>query len=387
METCPLALPCLQLPPGWWLLGAPDAEDIWFDEALLDVRGCHQSTRTAGVVAEYPCEMRDRAEQLRQWRDLGAVAMHPILLARLGRRLIRGDSRAIAERVSSWLSDREIRALGFWLLANESLQLTFERGGFNWTVDNGDEIGESVFVDGRYEGEEIEALLAWLRGTHKSTVVEVGANVGTTTLPLAKAGYYVVAIEPVPTTFAMLTRNVEANGFVGRIRCVNRAISITSGQVDMWVTKGSGLSEVAACNHGPGFSQFGGPFDQFGDSFDDMKHRITVDSSPLVELLKLESVEIDDIAVVWSDTQGYESHVIETGSDLWAAGVPLYAEVQPGLLALHGGVDAFVEGVERTFGRFFTRDALISGRSPQDIKDFRAFIAGLTGSSDALLIP
>lgn len=36
VELCPLALLYLQLPPGWRFLVAPDVEDIWFDEALLE---------------------------------------------------------------------------------------------------------------------------------------------------------------------------------------------------------------------------------------------------------------------------------------------------------------------------------------------------------------
>lgn len=36
-ERCPLALPYLQLPPGWRFLVALDIEDVWYDEALLGI--------------------------------------------------------------------------------------------------------------------------------------------------------------------------------------------------------------------------------------------------------------------------------------------------------------------------------------------------------------
>jgi len=297
-------------------------------------------------------------------------------------RLNIGDGKALAETLSARLSEREIRRLAFSLLAEEPTELTCDRDGLTWTVDTGDEVGESVYVDGRYSGEEIDAVLAWLGDNHKSTVVDVGANVGTTTLPFARVGYHVVAIEPVPTTFAMLSRNVEANGLGSTVRCVNRAISAAAGQVDMWVTKGSGLSELEAAGQGPGFSQI-------GPTFEAMKQRISVESDRLDELLVSEGVKIEDIALVWSDTQGSESYVIETGMDLWTAGVPLYCEVDPTLLSLHGGLDSFLGLVEGTFAQFLTRDVLISGGSPRDIKTFRTFTAELTGfsCSDALLIP
>jgi len=250
-----------------------------------------------------------------------------------------------------------------------------------WTVDTGDEIGESVYVDGSYEREEIDAVLAWLGDEHGSTVVEVGANIGTTTLPFARAGYFVVAIEPVPKTFSVLSRNVESNGLASQVRCVNRAISTTSGPVDMWVTRGLGLSELAVGAQSPGFSEFGGVFEH-------TKERITVDSGPLDELLHSEGVQTQDIALVWSDAQGSEPYIIETGRDLWASGVPLYLEVAPALLGLHGGLDVFISQVEKTFGRFISRDTLVAGGGPQPIQNFRAFATGLTGYySDALLLP
>jgi len=37
LETwCPQAIPYLQLPSGWRFLVAPDYEDIWFDESLMN---------------------------------------------------------------------------------------------------------------------------------------------------------------------------------------------------------------------------------------------------------------------------------------------------------------------------------------------------------------
>ena len=35
----PEVLPYLALPPGWRFLLAPDYQDVWFDESLLDVSG------------------------------------------------------------------------------------------------------------------------------------------------------------------------------------------------------------------------------------------------------------------------------------------------------------------------------------------------------------
>jgi len=37
-EWAPAVVPYLALPPGWRFLIAPDYEDVWFDESLLDPR-------------------------------------------------------------------------------------------------------------------------------------------------------------------------------------------------------------------------------------------------------------------------------------------------------------------------------------------------------------
>ena len=114
-----------------------------------------------------------------------------------------------------------------------------------------------------------------------------------------------------------------------------------------------------------------------------------MDGDPLGDLLRSEGVKTGDIALVWSDAQGSEFYVVETGAHLWAAGVPLYLEVFPTLLGIHGELDVFIEQVEKVFGQFLTRNALIARGSPLDIKNFRMFLTGMTGSSysDALLIP
>jgi hypothetical protein len=36
-EWCPDIIPYLGLPPGWRFLIAPDYEDVWFDERLLEI--------------------------------------------------------------------------------------------------------------------------------------------------------------------------------------------------------------------------------------------------------------------------------------------------------------------------------------------------------------
>jgi FkbM family methyltransferase len=190
-----------------------------------------------------------------------------------------------------------------------------------------------------------------------------------------------VAIEPVPSTFEMLTRNVRANGLEERVTCVNAAVGPVDGEVQMWVTRNSGLSELASGAQEPGFVRI-------APVFDDAKRRVAVASERLDTLLARSGITAGQLALVWSDAQGSEPYVIESGADLWASGVPLYLEVAPWLLDIQRGVGAFVDLVEQHFKRFLTREALVAGGEPQDIRLFCDYATGHGGIwfGDALLM-
>jgi FkbM family methyltransferase len=55
-------------------------------------------------------------------------------------------------------------------------------------------------------------IAPWFRPARGQVVVDVGAHIGTYTVRGGAAGATVIAFEPNPETFAILSRNVEANG-------------------------------------------------------------------------------------------------------------------------------------------------------------------------------
>jgi FkbM family methyltransferase len=77
-------------------------------------------------------------------------------------------------------------------------------------------VGFYLLVDGVYESELLGFILRKLQPEAAGAVfVDVGANIGSFTLPVAKslgAGGRVIAIEPSPTIFPYLKRNVDLNG-------------------------------------------------------------------------------------------------------------------------------------------------------------------------------
>ncbi len=165
-----------------------------------------------------------------------------------------------------------------------------------------------LFVHGQWAGhDEVDPTLAWLEhntGRRGNTVVEVGANIGSSTIPLASHDLHVIAIEPVPQTCAFLERNLVANGWNERVEVVCAAIAPTTPvqmQVEAWHATSRVVEAPAAAT-------------------------IQVPAVSLTELVASRRVALDEIRFVWCDAEGSEDGVIATGASLWASGVPLFAE-------------------------------------------------------------
>jgi len=80
---------------------------------------------------------------------------------------------------------------------------------------------------GKYPNED---LLATARAfvNKKSAVIDIGAHIGTFAIPIANDVKEVIAFEPSPEAFALLSRNVEENGVLAKL--VNKALGSTRGR-------------------------------------------------------------------------------------------------------------------------------------------------------------
>src|SRR5438128_1166579 len=103
------------------------------------------------------------------------------------------------------------RRLALEYLSRFRHEITFKRNGFAWTGPPTCTITRAIFIDGQHQDIYIDMLHKWIK-PQCPVIVNVGANVGDTALPLTRTGKRVIAIEPSPETFARLERNVRANG-------------------------------------------------------------------------------------------------------------------------------------------------------------------------------
>ena len=283
-------------------------------------------------------------------------------------------------------AERHARRLAWAALQGRAREITFERDGIVWTVPVGRfSVAANCFVEGAHQSREIRAVLDWVgrsgRLAHpRGAVIDVGANLGSPGIPLARAtGLRVVSVEPVPATHAYLRRNVEQNGLAARISAVNAAISTARGELEMAVHDDPARSEaVTGGAQGFGAGRSGAA-------------RVRVPAIPLDELVAEQGVAPAEVALVWSDTQGHEQQVIASGKALWAAGAPLFVELWPPGLAAHGGVDAFLATARSHFAGYVLRDDLLergNGAPVRAMDSLPATLAALRDAhTDALFAP
>ena len=165
--------------------------------------------------------------------------------------------------------------------------VSLDRGTISFFADD-EYIGRALSADGGYSPQECE-FLCRLVGAG-DCVVEIGANIGAITVPLARAvgmSGRVLAFEPQPESFALLERNVHDNGLSEIVMTNSSALAAAPGKSAMPL-----LAELGHRNYG----------------------NVVLDptASQPVEVLTLDGVlGITDIALIKLDVEGAEAAVLE----------------------------------------------------------------------------
>lgn len=158
-----------------------------------------------------------------------------------------------------------------------------------------------------------------------ATFVEVGANIGTTTLPvlLRHGAKQCIAVEPAPANLTLLRANLAANG-VGpdRVRVLPVAASDRPETVEMELSSNnSGDNRVRS--HGR--PEANGP-ELFGER---QRPVISVPAVRLDDILAEQNVDLGDVGLAWIDTQGHEGQVLAGAPVLLASAAPIIIEYWP----------------------------------------------------------
>jgi FkbM family methyltransferase len=293
----------------------------------------------------------------------------------------------VVRRLAAALPLVERRALAMTLIESEADEIKFRRGGTVWNIALWDQkISQFLFANENFQGGEIRAVLKWMRRNHRFAaprdwIVDVGANIGTSTIPFARAtDCKVIAIEPMPEPFVLLTRNVADNGLGERVTCVRSAIVNGPARLVRVVCPigNGGGAEVVLPGGAPSFA---GKVAVRGEA--------EAPGVGLTAILEQQGVAPERIAFVWSDTQGCEIDVIESGRALWAAGAPLFVEFDPSVCGA-AGLGPLAAAAVSHFTAFIPAEALIENPAvaATPIAELPAYCESLgERNSDCLLIP
>ena len=230
------------------------------------------------------------------------------------------------------------RAAFFDETGTRSDYLSVDVGDAQFLVKTEDKhIGRALFIKkGRGDIKVLARCVLVLRALYGEgavegrTFLEVGANIGTTTLsailfhPFARA----VAIEPEPENFRTLRLNLVLNDVDDRTTAIQAAVSNTLGTLDLVVNRArSGRHWVAGPEFDPGRL----------DSDDGIA--IAVPTVTLDSLVDTGVLTTDEVALLWADAENHEGAILEGASKLVKAGVPAVFEWDPAGLERRGDAD------------------------------------------------
>jgi FkbM family methyltransferase len=240
--------------------------------------------------------------------------------------------------------------------------------GISFLVDTADlGVGRSLFVNrSRSELDVLRRVLA-LAGPARGMLVDVGANIGTTTLAaLSLHGFErALAVEPEPANVALLRANAALNGLDERVVIEPLAASDRSGRA--MLARHPANSGRHRLRNGAG-----------------RKTMTEVPTATLDELLERHAIDPAGVGLLWIDVQGHELPVLEGAMRLLDASVPLVLEVtrsSPGLSGVLG----------RRYGRVvdMRSDASMSVAAldalPSALAEARS--SGRSGVTDVLVLP
>jgi FkbM family methyltransferase len=204
------------------------------------------------------------------------------------------------------------------------------------TADSG--IGPSVYETSGFDEENLAWALDHLgQPQRRGTVVDVGGNIGTTTVSLLlnHGASRVVSLEAEQTNYRLLRCNLLLNGIEDKAVVRQLAVTDRDGQVTL---------EMAAANFGDHRIRVGGP----DGALDEMtRQTVSVPARRLDAVL--EDVGVDDVSLVWVDTQGHEGQVLSGARAQLGRGVPWVIEYWPYALKRENGFDTLHTIIAESF--------------------------------------
>ena len=233
-------------------------------------------------------------------------------------------------------------------------------------VPSGDAgVGRRVFVDGwRSDMTVLERAVGQLGPPPDGAVfVDVGANIGTTTvMALRRHGFAsAVAIEPSPENFKTLRINLVANGIDARVEALPVAASDREGEFPFKAGKPNTGGHRLAGQKSKSSS-------------------FTVQTVTLDGLVERGTIDVTRAGLVWVDAVGHEAKVLGGATKLLEAGIPVVTAIKV------GWTETLADLVRLLTPHYTDVVELRRLQEGRPIAELGALLDSLTRSTDVLLV-
>jgi len=225
--------------------------------------------------------------------------------------------------------------------------------------------GESGGIAGRLAGRRrlpVREILETRELAVGRVMIDIGANVGTTSIPRVLLGDFncIYAIEPDPGNYACLVRNIADNGVRGLVLPDRVAIGDTNGEMTLR-TLHSGTHHLVTRASDAGEHE-----------------RVSVPCVTLDRWVAQMGIDLSDVAFIKSDTQGWDARVLAGAAGVLARRhIAWQIEFSPAMLERSGrSMEEVYEQLERHFTHFIDLrgDAGPRVRRTSSIRDALAYV-------------
>lgn len=272
----------------------------------------------------------------------------------MGSAFVRGTRRLLSKAGKAALYSA--RAARWEALARLRSTVTVSTRQGRFTVFTRDQaIGRWLYCFREFESELVRDVARLLAGQGRlttgsvGTVLDIGANMGITSITLLRAGVAAraLAIEPDPRNFGLLERNALQNDLADRVHPRMCALSERTGTVEM---------ELSGSNFGDHRIRLAPPPDRRPELYrESSRHVVRVRCERLDDLADADPA-FDDVGLAWIDVQGHEGHVFRGGRSFFSRDIPVVAELWPyGLRRAGLAPDEFCELAASLWPAYYMR--------------------------------
>ena len=283
--------------------------------------------------------LETRRQRSRATQPDEAVLEHVLPLRHAAMLAANHDGRKVREAAFAELSASYRDALAHPDAAMPSAAEQVVIGGLRWWMPA--QPGESEGIARRLAGRgrlPLREILETRELAVGRVMIDIGANVGTTSIPRVLLGDFtcVYAIEPDPGNYACLVRNIVDNGVRGLVLPDRVAIGDVNGEMTLRTLR-SGTHHLVTRASDAGEHE-----------------RVSVPCLTLDAWIARMGIDLSEVAFVKSDTQGWDARVLAGAAGVLARRhIAWQIEFSPAMLERSGrSIEEVYQQLERHFTHF-----------------------------------